>query len=112
MWTSILLLLKNKWVIYGAIALCCVLFIGGLWLRGSYYKGKIADMKAETEAQKVAMYEAFAKQAELHNERLITIEKLGKDTQEKIKGLKLEKEKCQNADYYRLANDILSRLRQ
>ena len=83
MWTSILLLLKNKWVIYGAIGLCCVLFIGGLWARGSYYQGKIEKMKAENEAAKVQLYENFAKEAALHNARLVEIEKVNVDTVKK-----------------------------
>ncbi len=112
MWTSILLLLKNKWVIYGAIALCCVLFIGGLWARGSYYQGKLEDLKIQHQAEKVQLYENFAKEAALHNARLEEIQKTSTDTNKRIKGLVLQNEKCQNADYYRMGNDILNRLRQ
>jgi len=112
MLTAILALLKNKWVIYGAIALCCVLFVGGLWARGSYYQGKIEKMKAENEAAKVQLYENFAKEAALHNERLVEIEKVNVDTNKRIKGLVLQNEKCQSDDYYRMANDIIGRLQQ
>ena len=110
MLTAILALLKNKWVIYGVVALCCVLFVGGLWARGSYYQGKIEKMKAENEAAKVQLYENFAKEAALHNARLEEIQKTSTDTNKRIKGLKLENEKCQNSDYYAVANSILNRL--
>ena len=112
MWTSILLLLKNKWVIYGAIALCCVIAIGAVWYRGTYYQGKLEDLKIQHQAEKVQLYENFAREAALHNERLVEIEKVNVDTNKRIKGLVLQNEKCQNADYYRMGNDILNRLRQ
>jgi hypothetical protein len=112
MWLTLLSLLKNKLVIYGAIALCCVLFIGGLWLRGSHYQSKLEALKIQHAAEKVALYEAFAKETEAHNARLVEIEKTSKDINQRIKGLKLEKEKCQSDDYYRMANDIIGRLQQ
>ena len=112
MLTAILALLKNKWVIYGAIALCCVLFVGGLWLRGNHYANKLEALKIQHAAEKVALYEAFAKETEAHNTRLVEIEKASTDTNKRIKGLVLQNEKCQNADYYRMGNDILNRLRQ
>lgn len=62
--TTILSLLKNKWTLYAAIALCAVLFIGGLWLRGSYYQGKYDKLIAKQNEEKVKIYEAFAKNAE------------------------------------------------
>ena len=110
--TLLLTLLKNKWVIYGAIALCCVLFVGGLWLRGNHYANKLEALKIQHAAEKVALYEAFAKETEAHNTRLVEIEKASTDTNKRIKGLVLKNEKCQNADYYRMGNDILNRLRQ
>ena len=110
--TTILSLLKNKWTLYAAIALCAVLFIGGLWLRGSYYQGKLEKLKAEQNAEKVRLYEAFAKEADAHNARLEVIEKTSTDTNKKIKELKLANEKCQNADYYNTANSIIDRLRK
>ena len=105
----ILSLLKNKWFIYGAIALCCVLFIGGIWLRGNYYQNKLEATKAEYEKQRFEMYDQFAREAAAHNARLIEIETISKDTQQRIKNLRLQNEKCQNADYYRPANNILNR---
>jgi FtsZ-interacting cell division protein ZipA len=111
MWLTLLGLLKNKLVIYGAIALCAVLFIGGLWLRGSHYQSKLEALKAQQNAEKVALYEAFAKEAEAHNTRLVEIEKASTDTNKRIKGLVLQNEKCQNADYYNTANSIIDRLR-
>ena len=112
MWTAALALLKNKLVIYGVIALCCVLFIGGLWLRGSYYQGKLEALKAQQNAEKVKIYEAFRAEADLHNARLEEIQKTSTDTNKKIKDLRLQNEKCQNSDYYRTANDIIDRLRR
>lgn len=112
MWTSILLLLKNKWVIYGAIALCCVLMLGAVWYRGTYYQCKLEALKIQHQAEKVQLYENFAKEAALHNARLEEIQKTSTDTNKRIKGLKLENEKCQNSDYYAVANSILNRLRQ
>ena len=110
--TTILSLLKNKWTLYAAIALCAVLFIGGLWFRGSYYQGKYDKLIAKQNDEKVKIYEAFRKEADLHNERLIEIEKASSDTNKRIKGLVLQNEKCQNADYYNTANSIIDRLRK
>ena len=112
MWLTLLGLLKNKFVIYGVIALCCVLFIGGLWLRGSHYQSKLEALKIQHAAEKVAIYEAFQREAEAHNARLVEIEKSSADTNKRIKGLVLQNEKCQNSDYYRTANDIIDRLRR
>lgn len=112
MWLTLLGLLKNKFVIYGVVALCCVLFVGGLWLRGSHYQSKLEALKIQHAAEKVALYEAFAKETEAHNLRLVEIEKTSKDINQRIKGLKLEKEKCQSDDFYRLADDIVDRVRR
>ena len=112
MWTIILSALKNKFVIYGAIALCCVLLVGGLWLRGNHYQSKYDNLIAQQNAEKVKIYEAFRKEADLHNARLVEIEKVSNDINKRIKGLKLEKEICQSPDYYRMANDIIGRLQQ
>jgi LPS O-antigen subunit length determinant protein (WzzB/FepE family) len=110
--TLILSLLKNKLVIYGVIALCCVLFLVGLWYRGNYYQNKLEALKIQHAAEKVALYEAFAKETEAHNTRLVEIEKVNVDTNKRIKGLVLKNEKCQSDDYYRMANDIIGRLQQ
>jgi hypothetical protein len=110
--TLILSLLKNKFVIYGVIALCCGLFIGGLWLRGNHYANKLEALKIQHAAEKVALYENFAREAALHNERLVEIEKASTDTNKRIKGLVLKNEKCQSDDYYRMANDIVDRVRR
>jgi hypothetical protein len=112
MWLTLLGLLKNKLVIYALVALCCVSLLGGLWLRGNHYANKLEALKIQHAAEKVALYEAFAKEAEAHNLRLVEIEKTSKDINQRIKGLKLEKEKCQSDDYYRMANDIIGRLQQ
>jgi len=112
MLTAILALLKNKWVIYGAIALCCVLMLGAVWYRGTYYQSKLEALKIQHQAEKVALYENFAREAALHNERLVEIEKASTDTNKRIKGLVLKNEKCQSDDYYRMANDIIGRLQQ
>jgi hypothetical protein len=112
MWLTLLGLLKNKLVIYALVALCCVSLLGGLWLRGSHYQSKLEALKAQQNAEKVALYEAFAKEAEAHNLRLVEIEKTSKDINQRIKGLKLEKEKCQSDDFYRLADDIVKRVRR
>ena len=95
--TAIFALLKNKLVIYGAIALCCVIAIGAVWYRGTYYQGKLEDLKIQHQAEKVQLYENFAKEAAMHNERLVEIEKVNVDTNKRIKGLVLQNEKCQNA---------------
>jgi CRISPR/Cas system CMR-associated protein Cmr5 small subunit len=108
--TLILSLLKNKFVIYGVVALCCVLFVGGLWLRGNHYQSKLEALKIQHQAEKVALYEAFAKETEAHNTRLVEIEKASTDTNKRIKGLVLQNEKCQNSDYYNTANSIIDRL--
>jgi hypothetical protein len=42
----------------------------------------------------------------------VEIEKTSKDINQRIKGLKLEKEKCQSDDFYRLADDIVKRVRR
>jgi LPS O-antigen subunit length determinant protein (WzzB/FepE family) len=112
MWLTLLGLLKNKFVIYGVIALCCVSLLGAVWYRGTYYQGKLEALKIQHQAEKVALYEAFAKEAEAHNLRLVEIEKTSKDINQRIKGLKLEKEKCQSDDFYRLADDIVKRVRR
>jgi CRISPR/Cas system CMR-associated protein Cmr5 small subunit len=112
MWLTLLSILKNKFVIYGVVALCCVLFIGGLWLRGSHYQSKLEALKIQHAAEKVALYEAFQKEAEAHNTRLVEIEKASTDTNKRIKGLVLKNEKCQSDDYYRMANDIVDRVRR
>ena len=108
--TTILSLLKNKWTLYAAIALCAVLFIGGLWFRGSYYQGKYDKLIAKQNEEKVKIYEAFRKEADLHSKRLDEIQKVSTDTNKKIKELKLANEKCQSDDYYRMANSIIDRL--
>ena len=110
--TELFALLKNKFVIYGVVALCCVLFIGGLWLRGSYYQGKYDKLVAQQNAEKVKIYEAFRAEADLHNARLEEIQKTSTDTNKKIKDLRLQNEKCQNADYYKTANSIVDRVRR
>jgi hypothetical protein len=110
--TLILSLLKNKLVIYGVIALCCVSLLGAVWYRGTYYQGKLEALKIQHAAEKVALYEAFAKETEAHNTRLVEIEKVNVDTNKRIKGLVLKNEKCQSDDYYRMANDIIGRLQQ
>ena len=112
MWLTLLSILKNKLVIYGVVALCCVLFVGGLWLRGNHYQSKLEALKIQHQAEKVALYEAFAKETEAHNTRLVEIEKVNVDTNKRIKGLVLKNEKCQSDDYYRMANDIIGRLQQ
>jgi uncharacterized membrane protein YgaE (UPF0421/DUF939 family) len=112
MWLTLLSILKNKLVIYGGIALCCVLFLVGLWYRGNYYQNKLEALKAQQNAEKVQLYENFAREAALHNERLVEIEKVNVDTNKRIKGLVLKNEKCQSDDYYRMANDIIGRLQQ
>jgi LPS O-antigen subunit length determinant protein (WzzB/FepE family) len=112
MWLTLLSILKNKFVIYGAIALCAVLFVGGLWLRGNHYANKLEALKIQHAAEKVALYEAFAKETEAHNTRLVEIEKASTDTNKRIKGLVLKNEKCQSDDYYRMANDIVDRVRR
>jgi uncharacterized membrane protein YgaE (UPF0421/DUF939 family) len=112
MWLTLLSILKNKFVIYGVVALCCVLFVGGLWLRGNHYQSKLEALKIQHQAEKVALYENFAREAAMHNERLVEIEKSSADTNKRIKGLVLQNEKCQNSDYYRTANDIIDRLRR
>jgi LPS O-antigen subunit length determinant protein (WzzB/FepE family) len=112
MWLTLLSILKNKFVIYGVVALCCVSLLGGLWLRGSHYQGKLEALKIQHAAEKVALYEAFAKETEAHNTRLVEIEKVNVDTNKRIKGLVLQNEKCQSDDYYRMANDIIGRLRR
>ena len=112
MWLTLLSILKNKLVIYGVVALCCVLFVGGLWLRGNHYQSKLEALKIQHQAEKVALYEAFAKETEAHNTRLVEIEKVNVDTNKRIKGLVLKNEKCQSDDYYRTANDIIDRLRR
>jgi hypothetical protein len=110
--TLILSLLKNKLVIYGVVALCAVLFIGGLWLRGNHYANKLEALKIQHAAEKVAIYDAFQREAEAHNARLVEIEKSSTDTNKRIKGLVLQNEKCQNADYYNTANSIVDRVRR
>ena len=60
--TLILSLLKNKFVIYGVVALCCVSLLGGLWLRGSHYQSKLEALKIQHAAEKVAIYEAFQRE--------------------------------------------------
>jgi hypothetical protein len=112
MWLTLLSILKNKFVIYGVVSLCCVSLLGGLWLRGSHYQGKLEALKIQHAAEKVALYEAFAKETEAHNTRLVEIEKVNVDTNKRIKGLVLQNEKCQNADYYNTANSIVDRLRR
>jgi hypothetical protein len=112
MWLTLLSILKNKLVIYGVIALCCVSLLGAVWYRGTYYQGKLEALKIQHQAEKVALYENFAREAALHNERLVEIEKVNVDTNKRIKGLVLKNEKCQNSDYYRTANDIIDRLRR
>jgi hypothetical protein len=112
MWLTLLSILKNKLVIYGVIALCCVSLLGAVWYRGTYYQGKLEALKIQHQAEKVALYENFAREAALHNERLVDIEKVNVDTNKRIKGLVLQNEKCQNSDYYRTANDIIDRLRR
>ena len=110
MWLTLLSLLKNKLVIYGVVALCVILFIGGLWFRGSYYQGKYDKLIAKQNEEKVKIYEAFRKEADLHSKRLDEIQKVSTDTNKKIKELKLANEKCQSDDYYRMANSIIDRL--
>jgi hypothetical protein len=112
MWLTLLSILKNKFVIYGVVALCCVSLLGAVWYRGTYYQGKYEALKIQHQAEKVALYENFAREAALHNERLVEIEKASTDTNKRIKGLVLQNEKCQNSDYYRTANDIIDRLRR
>jgi hypothetical protein len=112
MWLTLLSLLKNKLVIYGVIALCCVSLLGAVWYRGTYYQGKLEALKIQHQAEKVALYENFAREAALHNERLVEIEKVNVDTNKRIKGLVLKNEKCQSDDYYRMANDIVDRVRR
>lgn len=112
MWLTLLSLLKNKLVIYGVVALCCVSLLGAVWYRGNYYQGKYEALKIQHQAEKVALYENFAREAAMHNERLVEIEKASTDTNKRIKGLVLKNEKCQSDDYYRMANDIIGRLQQ
>jgi LPS O-antigen subunit length determinant protein (WzzB/FepE family) len=112
MWLTLLGLLKNKFVIYGVIALCCVSLLGAVWYRGNYYQGKLEALKIQHAAEKVAIYEAFQRESEAHNARLVEIEKSSADTNKRIKGLVLKNEKCQNADYYNTANSIIDRLRR
>ena len=111
MLTAIQTFLKSKIAWYIGAGLVIVLFIGGLWLRGSYYQGKYDKLVAQQNAEKVKIYEAFRAEADLHNARLEEIQKTSTDTNKKIKDLRLQNEKCQNADYYRTANDIINRLR-
>jgi FtsZ-interacting cell division protein ZipA len=107
--TLILSLLKNKLVIYGAIALCAVLFIGGLWLRGNHYANKLEALKAQHNAEKVAIYEAFQREAELHNARLQTIEKETNTISQQIKNLKIEGRCIKDEAYYNTINTIIER---
>ena len=110
MWTAVLTFLKSKLAWYIGAGLIVVLFVGGLWLRGNHYQSKYDKLIAQQNEEKVKLYENFRKEADLHNARLVEIEKTSKDINQRIKGLKLEKEICQSPDYYRMANDIIGRL--
>jgi len=58
---------------------------------------------------KVAAYEAMIKAQKAHQQRL---EKIAHDTgkiAQQIRSLNLDKERCQNDEYYKVANDIVKR---
>ena len=110
MLTAVLTFLKSKVALYIGAGLVIILFIGGLWLRGSYYQGKYDKLIAKHNEEKVKIYEAFRQEADLHSKRLDEIQKVSTDTNKKIKELKLANEKCQSDDYYRMANSIIDRL--
>jgi len=91
MLTAVLTFLKSKVALYIGAGLVIVLFIGGLWLRGSYYQGKYEKLIAKQNEEKVKIYEAFRKEADLHNAQLEEIQKTSTDTKQENKGAEISK---------------------
>lgn len=98
-WTAI----KNSKTIIIAVLFCLLAVLLGIQ---TY---RIQNIKLEYEKDKVAFYEKMISAQKEHDKRL---EKISKETgviAQKIQSLKLDKERCQNEEYYRLANDIVGR---
>lgn len=70
---------------------------------------RIQNIKLEAEKDKVAIYEQTIKEQKAHEKRLEKISKETGEISQRIKNLKLNKERCQDEEYYNTANDIVKR---
>jgi len=100
---AIIAFIKNWKSIILALLFCVLILMLGIQ---TY---RIQNIKLEAEKDKVAAYEAMIKAQKAHQQRL---EKIAHDTgkiAQQIRSLNLDKERCQNDEYYKVANDIVKR---
>jgi cell division protein FtsB len=70
---------------------------------------RIQNIKLEAEKDKVKAYQQMITQQKAHEKRLEKISKETGEISQKIKNLKLNKERCQDEVFYNTANDIVNR---
>ncbi|MFA5158604.1 MAG: tetratricopeptide repeat protein [Patescibacteria group bacterium] len=70
---------------------------------------RIQNIKLEAEKDKVKAYQQMITAQKAHEKRLAKISKETGEISQKIKNLKLNKERCQDEVFYNTANDIVSR---
>jgi len=100
---AIILFIKNwKNII---LALLIVSLIGLLGIQ-TY---RIQNIKLEAEKDKVKAYQQMITSQKAHEKRLEKISKETGEISQKIKNLKLNKERCQDEVFYNTANDIVKR---
>lgn len=70
---------------------------------------RIQNIKLEAEKDKVKAYQQMITAQKAHEKRLAKISKETGEISQKIKNLKLNKERCQDEVFYNTANDIVNR---
>lgn len=70
---------------------------------------RIQNIKLEAEKDKVKAYQQMITEQKAHAKRLDKISKETGEISQKIKNLKLSKERCQDEEFYSTANDIVNR---
>lgn len=100
---AILTAIKNSKTIIIAVLFCLLAVLLGIQTL------RIQHIKLEYEKDKVAFYEKMIAAQKEHEKRLENISKETGVIARKIQSMKLEKERCQNDEFYKVANDIVKR---